>query len=218
VVFRAAPSLRGWDADSALVFLTLYLTIENMAIITFHRNLFYYLPDMIRKGEFDFLLVKPVSALFHTSFRVIDCMDGLSMVAPFALWVAVFVRNPPLFNLGTLFTVILFFLLAYLFLFELSLLVASTAFWTLTATGTGRAFEGIMRIARYPTDFFPSPLRFVLSVVFPLSFIAVVPAKIILGMPLERWMMVGAATSCMFILLGIAVWKRGLKKYASASS
>ena len=217
VLFGVAR-IPGWDLHAAIVFTAFYTTLETSMVITYHRNLFYYLPSMIKKGEFDFLLTKPIPTLFYSSLRIIDCMDASSALVPLGLWIYIFSTRPELFTLEFLGTGFLLLFFGFAILFGVTVAIAATAFWTLTSSGTGRAFEGLIRIARYPIDLLPRPAMLVLTYGIPVAFLASLPSKILLGFAPQYFIIIGATFAVVFPLIGLFVWQKGLRRYTSASS
>jgi ABC-2 type transport system permease protein len=86
VIYLSIKNIAGWDFNEILALTATYLTVEFFAVITFHRNLFYQLPWLIRRGNLDFILTKPINPLFHTSFRVVDMFDLTSFAPVLFLW------------------------------------------------------------------------------------------------------------------------------------
>ncbi len=79
-------------------------------------------------------------------------------------------------------------------------------------------FGGVMQMARYPVGLYPGWLRLVLTWVVPVGVITTVPAEALTGhLPLA--MLAGAVALAVALLLGAsALFRVGLRRYASASS
>ena len=171
--------MAGWNYSEILVLAASYFSIEAIVLVAFHRNLIYWFPQRLRDGTFDGLLTKPISPLFYTSFKIIDAFDlTASSVSVALLWWYIFSKQiivPSLFEIG-----LFMFLsaIAVIFVFSLLLIVASTAFWTITTTGAGRLFESVFRAARFPGDIFKGPARIALLYILPVGLIVSVPADI----------------------------------------
>lgn len=215
-IFLHTQAIHEWAVDDVLLLAVIYFTVEYLVVITFFRNLLYYLPDMIRKGTFDFLLVKPVSTIFITSFRVIDLFDFFASLPVVALWIYIFQRLSLTRQDGV---VILFFLfVAVVFVFALCLLFASFAFRIILGNGLGRLLEQILRVARFPTNIYPAPFTFFLSFLLPMAVVATLPVQIIrfeIGAVPVLGTLLAVGGVC---LLSIAIWRYNLKAYTSASS
>ena len=68
VVFLQADAIGGWTFDQALTLLGVYLLLEGVTAVFLVPNL-NRVPEYVRKGELDFLLLKPIAARFLVSTR-----------------------------------------------------------------------------------------------------------------------------------------------------
>jgi ABC-2 type transport system permease protein len=68
VVFTQADAIGGWTFDQALTLLGVYLLIEGVTVVFLVPNL-NRVPQYVRKGELDYLLLKPIAARFIVSTR-----------------------------------------------------------------------------------------------------------------------------------------------------
>lgn len=216
-VFLKVPQVAGWTFQEVAVLLATYITIESLAVITFHRNMAYYLPDSLRKGEFDFLLVKPVNILFFTSFKVIDFFDLTSALTALGIWIYIFCLWD--INIAPANIILFFFacLVALGFWYALLLILASISFWTIVATGLGRFLESLTRTARYPAHIFKGAWHIFFFYFFPLAFISTLPAGVLLDKIEPLYLLYGFIFTVFFLLLAVKFWQYGLKHYQSAA-
>lgn len=212
------PQIGQWNFNQVLLLLGTFNLVQLLVSITFHRNMLYWFPRDLKKGDFDFTLVKPLSSLFWTSFQIIDFMDLTSLIPTFILLGIAFLKlQIEILSLDFLFYLLLIFN-AYLFVYGLVLIIATFAFWTITTTSSGRLFESIMRIGRYPTDIFGGILRIILVYIIPIILIATLPAQVLIkGLDFQSYFF-AFTFSFIFLFLGILFWRFGLKRYSSASS
>ena len=218
VIYLNTPLLAGWKYEQIFLLIVTYLTVESIIIITFHRNLSYYLPNLIRRGNFDFLLTKPINSLFYTSFRVIDFMDLTSFSIVICLWYYYFTHLAPSFSGWQIVLYLILMICAVIFVFSLLTIIASTAFWTINSDGLGRFFENIVRIARFPTDIFRGALGFIVLYIFPLGIISTVPTKLLLGTTTWYYLLYVILFSMVLFAVSQKVWSLAIKHYSSASS
>lgn len=218
VIYFNTPLLAGWEYKQILLLVATYLTIESLIIITFHRNLAYYFPDLLRKGNFDFLLTKPVNTLFYTSLRVIDLMDLTSFLVPVGLWIYILASYSYEIGAVNLLLYLVLVINALIFLFAFLLLIASTAFWTINSTGLGRFFENIVRIARYPSDIFQGLARLIFLYIMPISVVTTLPVKSLLNIISWPHIIYAFVFTLVLLICALAFWKYALKHYSSASS
>jgi ABC-2 type transport system permease protein len=214
-IYFNTAKIASWEYKHIILLILTYLTIETLTITTFHRNLFYYFPDSLRKGIFDFILIKPVNPLFHTSFRVVDLMDILSGIFIWILWIWFFFRFDPNFSFLNIILYLFLLICAIVFIFCLSLILASTAFWTLMTSGLGRLFENLTRIARFPTDIFRGAAKVLLVYVVPISIISTAPTKTLLGLISWPYILFAFIFTTILFIISLKFWNFALKRYTS---
>lgn len=217
-IYLYTPFLGGWSFDDILVLSATFLTLEFLVVITFHRNLAYFLPDLLRKGTFDLLLTKPVNTLWYSAFRIIDLMDTVSALPVVALWWVAASRGALAGTPASILLFLLFIAVGYLFFFAFGVLIAATGFWTLAPSGVGRLYENIVRMARYPSSVFHGPARILLLYVFPVVTAISLPAEAIRGE--FGWSLIAffAIFTALLFIAALRVWNIALRHYASASS
>lgn len=216
-IFLKVPRVGGWNYQEIAVLIATYLTLESLAVITFHRNLSYYLPDSLRNGEFDFLLTKPVGTLFFSSFKAIDFFDLTSAITAVGAWIYIFKILDISINF---FNFLPFFIACFIglaFWYGLILCLASTSFWTITATGLGRFLEGIIRTSRYPATVFHGHWRNVVFYIFPLAFMSTLPAGLLLGKIQPFYLLYAFIFVSLALYLSVKFWKYALRHYQSAA-
>jgi ABC-2 type transport system permease protein len=218
VIYFNTPLLAGWRYEDIFLLIVTFLTVESLIIVTFHRNLSYYLPDLLKKGNFDFLLTKPLNPLFYSSFRIIDLMDLTSSILVVYLWYYYFVHYAASFSFFQVVLYLILIICSLVFIFSLLVIIASTAFWTINATGLGRFFENLVRVGRFPTDIFRGVFSFLFLYVFPIGIIATVPSKALLGLSNWHYHIYVILFTGILFWISKKVWNYALKNYSSASS
>ncbi|MBI4089875.1 MAG: ABC-2 family transporter protein [Candidatus Kerfeldbacteria bacterium] len=217
-VFLHVNQIGSWHRDDILVLLAVYFTIESLIIITFHRNLAYYFPSYVRKGSFDHYLTKPIPVLPHVAFRVVDLMDTISTLPVGVLWAYLLATGTVHLTVASSTLFVLSGLLAIVFTFGLSTIVAAISFWSISQTGLGRLYEQLFRTGRYPTDALGSSQGFLFTYILPFITVGTLPASA-LNHLIEPTTLAGVALSVLvFALLARMLWRRGLRRYSSASS
>lgn len=216
--FLHIPTFAGWSFQEILLLLVVYLTVEWIIIVTFHRNLAYWFPKTLLDGSFDFILAKPLNPLFYSSFRIIDWFDIMSVPPIVLLWVYVMSQYSWNFHALDIFFFLIFMVLALVFYFAILLLVVSTAFWTIQATGIGRFLENIFRAARYPTGSFRGAFRAVVLFVIPIGFVATLPTEILLSRSSWQYMVYAVIFIACLLFVSMWFWRFAVKHYSSASS
>ncbi len=79
-------------------------------------------------------------------------------------------------------------------------------------------FDGLFQMARYPVRLYPGWLRLILTWIIPVGVMTTVPAQALRG-SLSWPMLIGSMLFAMILFVGAsALFQRGLRGYASASS
>ena len=91
-------------------------------------------------------------------------------------------------------------------------------FWTDRSWAISRLYYQFFGIATKPDSIYPGILRYVILTALPFGFIASVPARAVLfGLSgAEYAILVGVLV--VFTFFDVVMWKKGLRRYQSASS
>jgi ABC-2 type transport system permease protein len=219
VLFGQVETVRGWDFSTTLALLGVYLSIGAL------RNLFIgpsldALAGMggeVWTGNFDFTLLRPVDVQFLASFRhwrplaLIDLGLGLGVlgIAVARLGQALTLPHLAAFllALGAGVTILYAALLAF----------TALIFWSPGFLFTW-LFDGVFQLARYPVGVYPGWLRLTLTWVVPVGVMTTVPAQALSG-ELRAETLAGSVALATALLIGSsALFRSGLRRYASASS
>jgi ABC-2 type transport system permease protein len=179
------------------------------------------LPELVRTGKLDFMLLLPVDPQFAVSTRqfgldnIVNALVGIAIVV-FAL-AKMHVTPGPLQILMYIPAVGMGVAIHYSVMFFL----ASISFWIVRAQGLIYGYYNLFNIARYPDSIFGRGVfRFVFSWIIPVIVVANIPARLlgrIFDAPLPLLAhLLGAAM--LAVGLSRAFWHFALRRYSSASS
>jgi ABC-2 type transport system permease protein len=216
VIYANVPTLAGWTQPQIFFFLGTFFSSDALFTIFFQRN-FWAFGDLINKGELDILLTKPVNPLFLALTRWIS----LTAVFNFALGIGIMIHysGPAGFEGGWHWLLVAVWLLigvaaATVLRFIFSIWV----FWTDRGFALSRLYYQFFQIATKPDPIYPRAIRYAILTVLPFAFIGSVPARALLK-GLAPWEYGGVAFVLLsFWALDIFLWRRGLRRYQSASS
>lgn len=216
VIYSNTPTLVGWSKDQVYFFLGIFFASDALFTTFFQRN-YWNFSDLVNRGDLDILLTKPVHPLFLALTRwmnltsIFNVALGLVIAAKFA-GPAGFVGGIHWLELGL--WLILGLLTQILVRFTFSIWV----FWTERSFALSRLYYQLFAFATKPDSFYPTAIRFFIMTALPFAFIGSVPARALLHglQPSEYIHLVTVLTA--FLVLDIVLWKKGLKRYQSASS
>jgi ABC-2 type transport system permease protein len=219
VLFGQVETVRGWNLPSTLALLGVYLIISALRglFIGPSLNALAGMDGEVWTGQFDFTLLRPIDVQFLTSFRhwrplaLIDLALGLGVLGTATYQLRLSLALPHvvtfLVTLGTGVTT----LYAILLTFTALVLWSPGFFFTWV-------FDAIFQMARYPVGLYPGWLELILTWVVPVGVMTTVPAQALTG-DLSVGMLVGSvALATVLLVAASALFRFGLRHYASASS
>jgi ABC-2 type transport system permease protein len=178
------------------------------------------IPELVRTGRLDSLLVLPVDSQFAVSTK----QFALDSIVNAALGgVVVCVALSKLGVVPSLLSVLLY-LAALCFgvavHYAIMLGLAAVSFWIVRAQGLVYGYFNFMNIARYPDSIFPQLFQIIFGWIIPVVIVANIPARLLiksLGQPVPLMFQLVIASTVIFCL-SRAFWRFALRHYSSASS
>ena len=219
VLFEQVETVRGWDLPSTLALLGVYLTLSALRALFIGPSLdaLAGLGGEIWTGRFDFTLLRPVDVQFQASFRhwrplaLIDLVLGLGVLGTAAIQL----RHA--LTMEHLATFLITSVVGVVILYAILLAFTGLVFWSPGFLFTW-VFDGIFQMARYPIGLYPGWLRLALTWVVPVGIMTTVPAQALTGQ-LSPEILIGSVALATALLIGAsALFRFGLRRYASASS
>jgi ABC-2 type transport system permease protein len=216
VVFEHSQAVAGWSKYEVFFLLGCSHVLMRAFMVLFMDNL-NRLPDLIRNGELDFYLAKPLNTQFFISTRffnasgLTDSVIGLSLMG-----YAAFRLGLPFEPARVLFFLLLMFngLLIY---YALMMAMVTTSFWFLRFHAM-QIWWQLSNVARHPADLFPGRLRFILTYCIPMLVAVNFPVKAFLNR-LDAGSALLGFTLALALLAGSSLFFNfALRRYRSASS
>ena len=210
VLFSRVKTLRGWDVHGVLM---LYgLSAASYGLVQVFVGGVRHISRWVDEGELDALLVQPKATwLYAVGSR--SQPSGVGDVVSGALFLGVS-GHVRLDNLAAAIVCLLCGACVFL---GAGLVFYSLAFWLRrTETLSRQLMDFLILFSLYPEALFGGMLRFLLFSALPAGFICYVPAHVLRDGSLgELPLLIAAAAG--FLVLGIWVFERGLRRYASGS-
>ena len=178
------------------------------------------IPELVRMGKLDSLLVLPIDSQFAVSTK----QFGLDSILNAALGGVVVLVSLVKLQITPSISAILLYTIAVIFgvvvHYSIMLTLAAISFWIVRAQGLVYGYFNFLQIARYPDVIFPRLFRFVFGWIIPVEIVANIPARILIkSAGQSAWLMLHLviAGAIAFILSRI-FWRFALRHYSSASS
>lgn len=195
--------------------LTFYLIFNLFDLVTqiFFRGI-YWFRNQVVSGEFDFALVKPMSALFKVLTAHTDILDVPLLVVT----AAVLMGQSPSWSGQQILSVVTLWVSGFLIITAVHIAVAALGVMTTEVDHAIMVYRDISSMARFPIDIYTDWIRAILTFVIPVAVAFTFPAKAWLGLTNLKIVAGGMIAAGLSFWLSVKLWRYSLKQYSSASS
>jgi ABC-2 type transport system permease protein len=211
------PSMNGWDFRNMAFLYALWMTAHAVNATFF--SMVNEIPDWVRDGEFDRLLVRPLDALFQVITTPGSIFPDELILAVTFLGVSIAANHIPI-TLAFVTQVVLVVGGGALIDLSIGLIIATVAFWFVQVDALRwMVLQLEQEFTRYPLSIYGRGVRLLLAFVVPFGFMNYFPAAYFLnkgdngiGLPIA----IGLATPAIgiaFLLVAYAFWRFGLQRY-----
>jgi ABC-2 type transport system permease protein len=220
-VFQQTTMIANWNAHEYLFFIGCYFAMGGLLETLFLENCNQF-ADLVRSGELDFFLLKPIDEQFLVSCKHIDwsCVPNVFLgmgVMGYALWTSAWTFDP----LQAIVFCVMFAsgaVLAYGFL----ILLTSASVWLMRNQSLFEMWWLFTTLMRYPKEIFAGPWAWPAGWFFffvvPIMLVTNVPARVMVR-TLDPWLACYAVGAALVVLwLSRRVFRAALQRYRSASS
>ncbi len=224
----------GWGKYEFFVFLATTWII-NSIIQTFFMPNAQEFSELIRTGNFDFALLKPIDTQFIISFPRIDwsslstCMMGIGLLS-YSLYQLMVVADVPLvLAWPVLFLYPLYLVCGVAIMYSVMISLAATSVWFGRNQTLYNFWFYLTNFSRYPMEIYKTPgwgmgLWIAFTFFIPVLLVVNIPARFLArpldGMTSADWELAAFAlcASIGSLFVSRRVFKRALRSYRSASS
>jgi ABC-2 type transport system permease protein len=216
VLFNYTPQIGDWDRYQMRVFLGVLFIVDSLYMIFVQDNVDRF-ADKVRKGELDFILAKPVSSQFLVSFQKIATASfaNLLIAIAFFLYSVTLVEG---FHWSRLFWFILVIPTGFIVTYTSRFFFSCLSLIFVRSDAVQFLWYNFYKLGMRPDSIYFPVFRLILLTVLPMSFIASVPARMILEPPNTLLIIWSVMIGPIFLYLSNRFWKFCLRYYASASS
>ncbi len=219
VLFSHVQSIGDWSKWECVLLVGTYQIAAQVFQAFFYVNL-AEIPELIRQGRLDLMLLLPIDAQFAVSTRrfgfdnLVNAGVGIAIVS-FSLYQLRVVPQPLQIALYAV-AIALGVAIHYAILFGL----ATVAFWIVRAQGLIYGYYNVFTIARYPDVVYRGIFKMIFSFFIPVIIVANVPARILARALESPWNGLAhlAAAAAFICLVTRWFWHFALRRYSSASS
>ena len=236
IIFQYTDSIgkgTGWGRDEFFVFLATTWIINSLVQTFFMPNAQQF-SELIRSGNLDFALLKPIDTQFVISFPRVDwaalsnLVMGLVLLGYSLYQLTTRETNPLIIDWRALLMYPFYIVCGTIIMYSVMITLASTSVWLGRNQTLYNFWFYITNFSRYPMEIYKfgwgMALYLFFTFVIPVLLVVNIPARIMAKpldtMQTEYWRLAGfsiLATLCC-LTLSRKIFVRALKSYRSASS
>ena len=222
VIFTHLPRLASWSLpEVGLLYgvAGLGFGITDLCIGTLD-----VLPELIRRGDFDVVLLRPVPALYQVLAREFGMRRMGKIVQSAAVLAYSLAHVHVVWSAPRVGMLAMTLVTAPLIFGSVWVIAITHVFWTVDTGEVANAFTyGGSFLAAYPINLFASWIRDLLAFVVPMAFVAYYPVLFVLGrsdpVGLPSFApLLTPAVAVASLLIARAVWRTGVRHYRGTGS
>lgn len=228
IIYRNVEAINEWSREQYFAFMATAMLI-NAIVETFFMPNCANFSELIRTGNLDFALLKPIDTQFLISFEKIDLANLTQLFLAAALLGYALRRIGEPIGLMHAVIYLLLIVVGVMFFYSLMIALASTSIWFGRNQGLYDFWFYITVFARYPRSIYSGVdptrfeagevLQFAFSYIVPILLVVTVPAQALLSMALDPRLVVFLLAGAVVGLLASRwVFEWSLRRYRSASS
>lgn len=213
-LLNGTQNLAGYNLNQTIVFFMSFMLIDVISQFLF-REVYRFRP-LIITGEFDLVLVKPISSLFRSLAGGADVIDLITIPPLLVLTYLAGRALQPSFGEVVLF--ILLIINGLIIAMAFHIIVLALAIITLEIDHTVMIYRDLVALGRFPVDIYKEPLRSILTYLLPVGIMITLPAKELMGIVSLGGIIISFVFGIVVFVVALRFWKHALRFYTSASS
>jgi ABC-2 type transport system permease protein len=225
IVFAQTNVVAGWSKQQYMFFVGCFFALEGTLETFFLGNCGEF-ADMIRSGDLDFVLIKPIDEQFLVSCRNVDWTTVPNIIAGTSVMVHSLVALEWSFDPLRLILFVVLFACSVGLAYSFMLTLTATSVWMVRNQSLFELWWLFTTLVRYPREIFAgtwaAPVGFAFTYVIPVMLIINVPASVMVrGLDLAlNWPVVLGTVVATGVVLLVSRWffRLALRRYRSASS
>jgi ABC-2 type transport system permease protein len=219
VLFLYVDKIGDWSKWEVVLLIGTHQLIGQLFQAFFYVNV-ANIPELVRTGKLDFMLLLPVDSQFAVSMRQFGMDNVVNALVGVAIVVFSLARLSLVPHVSQIVVYAGAICLGVAIHYSIMFFLATMSFWIVRAQGLIHGYYSLFNIARYPDAVFRGWFKFIFSWFIPVIIVANVPARVLArSFQQPPWLMLQMPLAALLVVAGSRVfWRVALKRYSSASS
>ncbi len=215
-MFQQVETVGGWSFHQVLVLIGIVYTVEYVVEIWLYPSL-NPISGYVQRGEFDLLLLKPISSQFLVTFRHLQLVEAAGVLVGLGV-IGYGMYRLDAMTLLNVALLVLFLAVALAIVYSLYLALSTLAFWFTRIEEVATVIWLHSSAGSFPITAYPPWARVLFTFVIPVAFVTNVPAQAATGRLTWEWGLGGLAFGAAALAGASWLWGRAIRNYSSASS
>jgi ABC-2 type transport system permease protein len=220
-IFLKTSTVATWTESQYLFFIGCYFAMEGLIETLFLENCTEF-AELVRTGDLDFILLKPIDEQFLVSCRRVDWSTAANVLMGAGVMVMSLIQQEWTFNLPALLLFLALFVCGLAIAYSFLLLLMSTSVWLMRNQNLMEMWWLFTSLMRYPREIFQgslgTPVGWFFTFVVPVLLVIYVPSKLMVGVFEPKFVGFMFVTALVLLFISRKVFRLALRKYRSASS
>ncbi len=174
---------------------------------------------IVRKGDFDKYLIRPINPLFHVIAETFQVDAIGELIVGIGLLIYACPSAELHINVWTVLLTVIAVPFAALIYTSLKIITASFAFWMKSSGFIIQMVYGMNEFSKYPTTIYSLPVRIFVTYIIPFAFTGYYLSLYILTGTDPLWSIGGVILiSTVLFVISLLIWNKGLSAYESAGA
>lgn len=216
VLYTSINGIGDWTKSDIYILVGTFHIIHNLMLAFFLPNL-SVLPWLIKQGQLDYLLLKPVNTQFLVSISDIDYSALVNVIVGGGIVFATIHNSAYTIGFLMVLKYVILLITSTLLLYNVLYLFVLTAFWLDDATWCINSYLSLTNFMDKPASIFKGIGGRILQFLIPLLLVSNVPAEVLVGrrdVTLQIFLLI--FTFCLSKLVQ-SIWDKGLENYEGAN-
>jgi ABC-2 type transport system permease protein len=221
LLFQSTRSIAGWDRNSYLFFVGCHYALGGMIETFFLTNCIEF-ADLVRSGDLDMYLLKPIDEQFLVTSRHMDWSTFPNILQGIAVMGYALAAMHWTFDAGRFLAFVALFACGCAMAYSFLLMLCSLSVWMVRNQSLMEMWWLFTTLMRYPREIFhtgwAAPIGWFFTFIVPVLLVTNVPAHTLVRALDGRFIAYMVVAAAALLLLSRGFFRRALQSYRSASS
>lgn len=218
IIFSQIPQLAGYTFKQML-FIYGFSQIPKGLDHLLTDNLWCVGYFIVRKGDFDKYLIRPINPLFHVIAENFQVDAAGELIVGIGLLVYAAPDAGLHVTAGTVLLTLLAIPFAVLIYTSLKIMTSALAFWLKSSGFLIQMVYGLNEFSKYPVNIYSLPIRILVTYIIPFAFTGYYLSRYLLTGE-HPWFSIGGVmlVSVVLFTISLRIWNKGITAYESAGA